>query len=1014
MEMNQQQQQQQQQQALEGFFDAIEDDSRNVENDDHDDDVIRRRRITSESPAIKNGREYPNILSFDQSGFEMMNCPTTLTTGEFYAAQYDDSIQRQYFDEVISYVEQKLGCDKVVCLQMELQQQQQQDQQGAGPSFMDQQPRNPNDLEQLYKFAKPQTATSSRVADEIAISLAGEHHRYQRYALVSLFRYVEDEDVEHLGQYRHMAILDERSAIKPDDYIPKERVRVVENGSAVAAIERYYSLSPRHAQSHKWYYFPNMKMHNDAILLKHMDSDWTKPSRMCFQMNNIVADPTGTIRKSDGQEGMCFAPSPSRTSVEVRMVCFWETPDSGINSMPSVQQSAVDHRSSAYHDSSSSSVCRLENSWLGKWMHGGDTKVHEWLGKIEELSAGLIDGGGGTDSLSFTELVGRATKCQANTTVAMSRPLDLNDDDNDGLYHPVEAYYGRYTREYSDGYDEEYRIQYLNKFLEVVDSFPTWPPSSKSWVRNEMRRFGHREVDRGIAEITCVIVDDSVGLVGTKNFPPDEKRNIIDFLIRNETYMHVAMTHWAQLAYDMPLQNQQSIIEEDEEEEEDPSAEEAFNDPIVGGPDQSAPMIDLQGSPFEDPMTSNQHPPQYRDDMPAAPPSSLPPPMIANGVEGRLPNPPTMAHPVPTALRRPKYASTMQQDFIPEEEQYNMMRDGDGYYYHHPSDLRLLHHHQQPQQWQRQPPNQQRMMDEAEEGSYALWREQQQQQQQEQHRRRKESRNRRRHRRQQDYHLTDDDDDDDAEGVSLIGAFCQPPAPTIPRHQYQQRAEDRRQQRERRRSMAKKQQLSSDDTRDQYDEVESSRSNSPNSDRYSEGEVSAAVTKTYLHEDDRSLMYSEEDDSSLGNYYPEGRTTTTRDVGGARMMTIPPKTRRESPEYDTPTIVGRENYYDDSNYYTRGSESSYYHHRHQQYSRHSPRTQQQQRSIRRSISNSSGRSSYYYDGNEEESELLYTYSSNSPTYANKQQPPHHHPQQLMSPSPSPEMLIMENSSQPSI
>lgn len=580
------------QQALEAFFDAV-DDGNNVEG------------IMPSPIVIENGRDQED-LSLDTAGFEIINFPTSLTTGEFHRAQDDDGLKRQYFDEIVSYVERKLGCDKVVCIQMNTT-------NNGGTAVKTDQVR---DMGDFYKTAKPQTATSSRVADELALAIAGEDHRYQRYAVLSLFRYIEDEEHHNFGQYQSLAVMDERTSVKPDDYITKERIAYGPEGTST--VGRYYALNPRHALNHKWYYFPDMNMHNDAVLMKEMDSDWTKESRMCFQMN--VPDP------KNGIPTVAYA---QRKSTEVRMVCFWETPESGINSMPTAQQ-IMDTR-----PAKQSFFGTMQDSWVDKIMHG-DSKVHEWLGKLESMSAGLMDG---TDKLSFADLVAKATKCQSGTTVS---PLKLNEDAEGN----PEVYYGRYTKEYSDGYDEEYRKQYLEKFLEVVESFPTWPPSSKSWARNEMRRFGHREIDRGIAEITCVIVDDSMGLVGTKNFPTAEKRSIIDFLIRNETYMHVAMTHWAHLAYDAPLQNQQSIIEEEDPSEEDVDT---FNVPNAAArglqPSQQAMY----------PVGAHHEPLQHRDD-------------IAFNVEGR---------------RNSSYS--MQQDLIPEEEQYIE----NGY------DSRIMHHPQQ-------------------------------------------------------------------------------------------------------------------------------------------------------------------------------------------------------------------------------------------------------------------------------------------------------------------------------
>jgi hypothetical protein len=53
------------------------------------------------------------------------------------------------------------------------------------------------------------------------------------------------------------------------------------------------------------------------------------------------------------------------------------------------------------------------------------------------------------------------------------------------------------------------------------------------------------ELDRGIAEITCVIVDDSMDHVGTKRLLTNEKKKIIDFLIRNETYLYVSLQSYS-------------------------------------------------------------------------------------------------------------------------------------------------------------------------------------------------------------------------------------------------------------------------------------------------------------------------------------------------------------------------------------------------------------------------------------------------------------------------------------
>ena len=461
------------QQALEGFFDAVEEST-----------VGEKSHALTESSVptfgVEDGRDNPD-LTLDKSSFEFIKCPTMMTTSELFRAQHDEELRHQYFDEVISIVEKKLGCEKVVCLNMQIH-------DNAGPKVDSE---RLSSMEDLYAFTKPQTSTSSKVTDEMAVSIAGEGHRYKRYSVVSLWRFIEDEQEQFLGQYKQLALMDERTSVKPDDYIAQERMAYRPDGKS--AVDRYYSLNPRHASSHKWYYFPNMEMDSEAILIKQMDSDWSNPGRMCFIMG--VADPRQDIASPE------YKP---RKAAEVRMICFWEKPVSGIDSMPTVKDLVQSN------SNENSSTRKGDGSWLDKIMYG-DGKVNEWLGKIESMSAGFMEG---TEKISLASLVSRAASCQGGGS---SAPMPLNLNEYQGV--KPEGYFGRYTKEYSDEYEAEYRRMYLPKFLEVVDSYPSWPPSSKSWARNEMRKFGHREVDRGIAEITCVIVDDSVGMVGTKNFP---------------------------------------------------------------------------------------------------------------------------------------------------------------------------------------------------------------------------------------------------------------------------------------------------------------------------------------------------------------------------------------------------------------------------------------------------------------------------------------------------------------
>ena len=110
--------------------------------------------------------------------------------------------------------------------------------------------------------------------------------------------------------------MDERSAVKPDDYIAKDFI--TEERSSLQ-----WDLSARHVDQHEWHYFPKMTK-SEGILLKQVDSDFTKTSRTCFHM--AIADPN--------------APSdaPPRESIELRMLCYWKDTATGVNTMPTKEK----------------------------------------------------------------------------------------------------------------------------------------------------------------------------------------------------------------------------------------------------------------------------------------------------------------------------------------------------------------------------------------------------------------------------------------------------------------------------------------------------------------------------------------------------------------------------------------------------------------------------------------------------------------------------------------------------
>jgi len=125
---------------------------------------------------------------------------------------------------------------------------------------------------------------------------------------VNLWRNISEDPIEDY----HLACMDERSAVKPDDYIPKDLF-----GDGYTVVQ--YGLNARHSDAHQWYYYPKMRK-NEAIFFKQYDSDWTKAGRVCFHM--AVKDTT--LPKD--------ATPKVRESIELRMMCYWK--EAEVDSMP--------------------------------------------------------------------------------------------------------------------------------------------------------------------------------------------------------------------------------------------------------------------------------------------------------------------------------------------------------------------------------------------------------------------------------------------------------------------------------------------------------------------------------------------------------------------------------------------------------------------------------------------------------------------------------------------------------
>ena len=374
----------------------------------------------SRSIHIHNGRN--QNLKLDKASFELVNCPTSLSKDDFYAIQQGNAeLLQKYHNEVTSFIQQKLGCDKVICFHHQVRNEKKVGQDGV----------------EDYAGASPHTDSSPVSADQLALSTIDHPEQYERYCNLNLWRNIAHEPIEN----DHLAVVDERTTVKPDDYIVKDLY-----GNGYTTVQ--YGLNARHAAQHKWYYFPQMQR-DEAIIFKQMDSDFTKQGRICFHMS------------AHNSQVKNYKP---RESIELRMMCYWKVADSGVNSMPTSENIGLEH-------------------------------IRDPEDFANELSLSGF-------SLNPFTLV-KKLFAERSKAVYSGNPHD-----------------------------------YLKTFVKSVNLYSYWPEFGKTWVESTMA--GSKTAEEGILTITKGLVDDSDNYSKTKYFKASEKKEIVVFLMANETYMDKA------------------------------------------------------------------------------------------------------------------------------------------------------------------------------------------------------------------------------------------------------------------------------------------------------------------------------------------------------------------------------------------------------------------------------------------------------------------------------------------
>lgn len=244
--------------------------------------------------TIHDGRQHH--LRLDQNGFERIDSVTSLEPADFLD---DEKLKNVYFKEVEREMKRITGAEDVIVWNHFIRNEgavtavdglvQDHNSSTLGYSRAIHCDTHPYSAEMVLKNFIQATGRSDLVG--------------KRFVYLTAWRNISHIPVRD----NHLALLDERSLVKPDDIILRD------NFSIDAVCGKYkiiqYILHKKNASKHLWFYFPDLTR-EEMILHKQFDSDTTKQGRMVFHTS--VPDPTAPTN------------IPPRNSIEVRAFCFFK------------------------------------------------------------------------------------------------------------------------------------------------------------------------------------------------------------------------------------------------------------------------------------------------------------------------------------------------------------------------------------------------------------------------------------------------------------------------------------------------------------------------------------------------------------------------------------------------------------------------------------------------------------------------------------------------------------------
>jgi len=239
---------------------------------------------------VHDGRQHD--LNLDQNGFQRVESITSLSTADF---QNEEMLKNVYFKEVEAEMKRVTGAEDVIVWNHFIR------NDGAITGMAQDHNRSTLGYSRaIHCDTHPYSA--ERVLENFIRATGRTDLENKRFVYLTAWRNINTSPVRD----NHLALLDERSLVKPDDIIVRDNFSI----DAVQGKYRIlqYVLWKKNAAQHRWFYFPDLTR-EEMILHKQFDSDTSKQGRMVFHTS--VPDPTAPPN------------IPPRASIEVRGFCFF-------------------------------------------------------------------------------------------------------------------------------------------------------------------------------------------------------------------------------------------------------------------------------------------------------------------------------------------------------------------------------------------------------------------------------------------------------------------------------------------------------------------------------------------------------------------------------------------------------------------------------------------------------------------------------------------------------------------